>query len=148
MPQFYAKAAAMLGVFANVSENSAEVQFRDASDNSYTVDVPEPILGSLIAALLAIAPQLKPSGYGQMLKLTGGRIFQIRDGRIGLELTLNGTLRLPLMFHPNGISALRDALDELEARAKKGLSHELVINLKTALEVPGALSARADEVIE
>jgi hypothetical protein len=119
MPELYAKANAMLGVLAKLSENSAEVRFRDSKGQAYVIDFPEPILGGMIAALLAIAPQLKPSGAGQVLNMTSGRVFSLPDGRIGLELTLEGTLRLPLIFQKKGIAALRKSLDQLEAQSKK-----------------------------
>ena len=92
------------------------MHFCDASNQLFAVDFSEPILGNLVTLLVATASKLKPSGKGQMMDVTSGRVFHLDDGNVGLELTLGGTLRVPLTFQKKGIEELRSALRELVGR--------------------------------
>jgi len=114
--EFYAKAEAILSVTGSEKTQSVRVHFRDASNQLYAVDFPEPILGNLVTLLVATASKLKPSGKGQMMDVTSGRVFHLDNGNVGLELTLGGTLPVPLTFQKKGIEDLRSALRELVRR--------------------------------
>jgi hypothetical protein len=119
MPETNIKAAIMLGVEPDRQNNVLRLRFCDPSNNVYALDLAEPMIGGLTAALVGQIGQLKQSGVGQPMTLTSGRPFQIGDGRIGLELTLDNALRLPVLFPKEAIPALRKTLDELERLSTK-----------------------------
>jgi hypothetical protein len=100
----------------------AKVLFRNATNQSYIVEIPLAILGSFLINLRAIAQQIMAGTssapfLGQPLTLNSGRPFQVSDDRVGLELTLDNGLRLPVVFPRSAIKALRKSLDALDSRA-------------------------------
>jgi hypothetical protein len=111
MPETRVAMAAMLSITQNNSQ--LEVRFRDPQNDVHCIDVPAGVLGGLITALRSHAAAL-PGGAGQPMTLDSGRPFTLADGRVGLELLLDGAVRLPVLFPKEAIQVLRKTLDELE----------------------------------
>lgn len=111
------QATAMLSCAPDQANNSLVLILRDREDKAVRLEIPEAILAGLIVALHTQGSHLQPGSTGQMLNVTAARAFSISDGRTGLELTLEGSARLPLIFPRNTIAALGKSVELLEARS-------------------------------
>jgi hypothetical protein len=116
MPETQIKIAAMLGM--EPTADALRLRCRDAENNVYTIDLTAPMVGGLAVALTQQAAQVQGS-VGQPMTLNAGRPFSIADGRIGLELTLDNGLRLPVLFPKESLPVLRKTIDELERLSKQ-----------------------------
>jgi hypothetical protein len=92
--------------------------FRDPDGGMYRLEIPAGAIGGLIVALRSHAA-VAQGGSGQPMTLDSGRPFTLLDGRVGLELLLEGTVRLPVLFPREAIPVLRRTLDELERLSTK-----------------------------
>ena len=112
--EVYVKFSGLLSVTPQIEEGLLSVQLRSEDNKAYYLDFPESILGVLITALMTQVAYLKPSGKAQTFRLTNGREFIRDDGQPGLELTLEDTVRLPVVFDSQTMAALRTAIGRLE----------------------------------
>jgi hypothetical protein len=94
------------------SNGGLQLTFRDPHDDVYRLRIPVGVLGALIVALRAQAAA--QGGAGQPMTLDSGHPFRLPDGRVGLELLLDGAVRLSVLLMRDAITVLRRALDELE----------------------------------
>jgi hypothetical protein len=69
MPETNIKAAAMLGVEPDRQNNVLRLRFRDPSNNVYTLDLGESMIGGLTAALTSRL-QCDPYSSGQFSRAT------------------------------------------------------------------------------
>ena len=127
MPDKQIKAAGLLSIMPNLQTKTLSLRFRDSLNQVYVVELPQPLLGILTVGLMTQASHIapapnQPGGAAQPMNLDSGRIFTLDDGRSGLELTMEKTIRLPLLFPKSAIPGLRTALDELERIPEKGPS--------------------------
>ena len=118
-PEIYMKFAAVLSIMPDMENGMLTARLRGIDGRVYCLDLPEPIVGPLIIGLATQAAHLTSSGATQPMNLTSGKLFTLDDGRAGLELLLENTVRLPLVFPPESIPVLRNVLDELEDLNKK-----------------------------
>lgn len=112
------KVAAMLSVKAKPADHAIEIRFRDEQNLLNAIDVPDGALGAFVSALMEASRAVPSSGTGQVMNATAARVFVFPDGRLGLEITLEGSLRLPIAFPKNAIPALRKMVDALESLKK------------------------------
>jgi hypothetical protein len=108
--------AAMLAI--SPSAGNLQLTFRDPQNDVYRLQVPAALLGGLIVALRSQAEHAQ-SGAGQPMTLDSGRPFTLMDGRVGLELTLDGAVRLPVLFPKEAIPVLRRTLEELDRLSRQ-----------------------------
>jgi hypothetical protein len=110
---------AVHSVRTDSAKSELVVTFISTSGGNYVVRVPSAVLDGLTLTMMSLAPKLKdPKGKGRMIQpqtLTGARQFVLPDGRGGLELTIDGQLKVPLVFPPDAIRGVRTALEQLEA---------------------------------
>lgn len=95
MPETQIKVAAMLGMESIA--DALRLRVRDPANNVYVLDLAAPMIGGLAVTLTQQAARVQ-GGAGQPMTLNASRAFSIADGRIGLELTLDNALRLPVLF--------------------------------------------------
>ena len=117
--EIYMKFAAVLSIVPDIEKGMLTVRLRGIDGRLYCLDLPEPMVGALIIGLATQAAHLTSTGAVQPMNLTSGKPFTLDDGSAGLELLLENTVRLPLVFPPKSIPVLRNALDELEDLHRK-----------------------------
>lgn len=122
MPELCARMTGVLSVIPDIQSKSLQVRFRDASGQTYLLEFPQAILGTLLMTMITQSQHIAPdpnasTGAAQPMNLNSGRLFVLDDGRSGLELTIENSLRLPLVFPKETIPVLRKALAELERHA-------------------------------
>ena len=113
------KFTGVLSATSDVENGILSFRLMGSDNRAYCLDFPESILGALIVGLKTQAAHFNPSGAAQPMRLTHGREFFLNDGQQGLELTLDDTIRLPVVFDSRTISVLRSAIDRLADRNKK-----------------------------
>ena len=116
MPETKITVAAILGM--EPATGALRVRVRDPENNVYALDLTGPVLGGLTVALNSQAGRFQ-GGIGQPMTLTASRAFTISDGRVGLQLTLDNSLQLPVLFPKEALPILRKAIDELERLSKQ-----------------------------
>jgi hypothetical protein len=114
MAETTVRMAGLLGVRPDQDANLVEVRFRNFRDNVYCLEVPDAGLGVLIVALQSQASHLATGNAVQPMTLKSIRTIRLDDRRARLELTLEDTVRLPVVFPRAAMSVLRKAADELE----------------------------------
>jgi hypothetical protein len=114
MPESRIRASAMLGMTANLPNNLLEIRFCTPANDIYCIEIPEGILGGLILALISGSARIRGTGPTQPMTLDSIRPFSYPDGRIGLELSLEHAIRLPVLLSKESISTLEDAAKILE----------------------------------
>jgi hypothetical protein len=114
MPEIRIRAAAMLGMTANLPDGLLEIRFRTPANDGYCIEIPEGILGGLIVALTSGSARIRGTGPTQPMTLDSIRLFRYPDGEVGLELSLENAIRLPIVLSKETISTLRDAANALE----------------------------------
>lgn len=106
-------------VEADPVDKTIKVLARDRREQDFEIILPRHLLASLIASLLLGSKRIarkqeETRAPVQPLTLEGVHAFVLPDGRGGLELTIDSALQLPLVFPPEAIPLIRDALTTLE----------------------------------
>jgi hypothetical protein len=122
-PEIYAEFKGVISMFPDPSRRMVQLRLLGVDDRTYLLDLPGGILATLILGLMGQAKALATTtadqtAANQPMNLTTGRLFQMDDGQPGLELTIEDTLQVPLMFPKDAIPKLRKALDALEGMMK------------------------------
>ena len=110
----------LMGIEPNVADNYLTVRFRDQSNDVLTLKIGSGYLGGFIVGLISQASHLRDAGVNQPMTLTSIRPLTIGDGRRGIMMVLDDAARLPVLFPPAAIQALRTVLDTLEGLSTSG----------------------------
>lgn len=116
MPERVTEVTTFKQVMPNRLAGALEVTLVDA-EGPFRLDIPLSILGPLTFGLFAMAPKIAPPDglpAAMVLNLNSARPFALEDGRVGLELSVENDVRLPVLFPESAIQSVRAALDALE----------------------------------
>ena len=95
----------------------------NANGEDVTLHLHKGVLGGLIIGLMKASQAFKsdPNAtefLGQPFTLNNARPFVVDDKVHGLELTVEGSLKIPVVFPVNGIEVWRQVVKHLEAASK------------------------------
>jgi hypothetical protein len=120
MPETKIVVGGFMGMEVDRNQNTVTVRFRDVANNVYALNIGGGYLGGLIVGLNSQAANLSDAHANQPMTLVSTRPFTMGDGRVGLMMVLDDSVRLPVLFPPAAIQSLRNSMDVLESHSSGG----------------------------
>jgi hypothetical protein len=117
MPETKIVVGGFMGMEADQSRNTVTVRFRDTAHNTFALEIAGGYMGGFIIGLHSQAANLSDAAANQPMTLISTRPFTMGDGRVGLMMLLDDSVRLPVLFPPAGIQSLRTSMDTLESHS-------------------------------
>jgi hypothetical protein len=114
-PILFTAVRALREIVVSQKTQTLGLRFIGDDNHEYMIDLPEALIGQLVVSLAGKSADLSHTGKMQPMTVDAIRPFSISDGRAGIELTIERTLRVPLLLSADQVDAMKKALDEASA---------------------------------
>lgn len=120
------RAISALSCLVDEKTGDAVLTLQTESGSAVSIRMHPGIVAGVAVALFSLGRKLRHKDdkgiTSQAMQLTAAIPAITADGRVFLDLVLEGTTHFPVVFHPKNIPTLQRALAELQSRSSSGQS--------------------------